>query len=463
VDRVAGLSTISNLRVTVDSPAIGRECHSFIAELFPICRSITGNGLRETLARVAKHIPLAIHEVPTGTQVFDWTVPREWNIRDAYVKNARGEKVIDFQRSNLHVVNYSVPVAARMQLSELKEHLFSSPEHPDRIPYRTSYYNDSWGFCLSRRRLEELPEGEYEVRIDSTLENGSLTYGEFLLPGASEEEVLISCHTCHPSLCNDNLSGIALATFLAKVLIASQPRYSYRFLFIPGTIGSITWLSRNEKNVHRIKHGLVLSCVGDRGPLSYKKSRRGDAEIDRAAQQVLKHSGQDYAVSDFSPYGNDERQFCSPGFNLPVGRLSRTPDGQFPEYHTSADDLNFVDAGALGDSFDKCLSIFELLEENRVYVNQNPKCEPQLGKRGLYRAFGGYGDSESRELAMLWVLNQCDGSNSLLDIAERSGLSFSLVLQAAEALRSNGLLQEREISSERARAAAQEVVRLNAR
>ena len=453
------MSGVSNLRAKIDAQAIGQECHSFIAELFPICRSITGNGLRETLARIGKHIPLNIHEVPSGTQVFDWTVPREWNIRDAYVKNARGEKLIDFQKSNLHVVNYSVPVSARMPLSELKKHLFSSPEYPDRIPYRTSYYNETWGFCVSQRQMERLEDGEYEVRIDSTLENGSLTYGEFLLTGASEDEILISCHACHPSLCNDNLSGVALATFLAKNLMGCQPRYSYRFLFIPGTIGSITWLARNERNVHRIKHGLVLSCVGDRGKLSYKNSRQGNAEIDRAALHVLKHSGQDFNVADFSPYGNDERQYCSPGFDLPVGRLSRTPDGQFPEYHTSADDLSFVDASSLGDSFSKCVAMFEVLEENRVYVNQNPKCEPQLGKRGLYRTFGGYGDSQTRELAMLWVLNQSDGKNSLLDIAERSGLSFAAVSQAAEALQGSGLLRECEPAGERARAAAREMVR----
>jgi aminopeptidase-like protein len=428
----------------VDSAAVGRECHEFIAELFPICRSITGNGFRETLKRIQKHIPLTIHEVPSGTQVFDWTVPREWNIRDAYVKNSRGERVIDFRQSNLHVVNYSVPFSGKMPLAALKEHLFSSPEHPDLIPYKTSYYKDTWGFCLRHRQLEQLREDEYEVRIDATLENGSLSYGEFLVPGATEDEILVSCHACHPSLCNDNLSGVSLSTFLAKALVSSSPRYSYRFLFIPGTIGSITWLSRNEKNVKRIKHGLVLSCVGDRGALSYKKSQRGNAEIDRAAAHVLNHSGQQFRVSDFSPYGNDERQFCSPGFNLPVGRLSRTPDGEFAEYHTSADNLNFVDAASLGDSFSKCLSIFAVLEANRTYINQNPKCEPQLGKRGLYRMSGGYGDSQTLELAMLWVLNQSDGSRSLLDIAERSGLSFAIIQGATDALQKHGLLRERE-------------------
>lgn len=443
------MNAIANLKSTLDSLAVGRECHEFIGELFPICRSITGDGFRQTLAQVRKHIPLTIHEVPSGSQVFDWTVPREWNIRDAYVKNSRGDKVIDFKQSNLHVVSYSVPVSGKMPLEELKQHLFSSPEHPDWIPYRTSYYRDTWGFCLSHRQLEQLGDDEYEVQIDSTLENGSLTYGEYLIAGKAEDEILISCHACHPSLCNDNLSGVAVATFLAKSLMSSRPRYSYRFLFIPGTIGSITWLSRNEKNVHRIKHGLVLSCIGDRGPVSYKKSRRGDAEIDRAALHVLKHSGHGYRSAEFSPYGNDERQYCSPGFNLPVGRLSRTPDGEFAEYHTSADDSNFVDAASLGDSFNKCLSIFEVLENNRTYVNQNPKCEPQLGKRGLYRTFGGYADSGQQEFAMLWVLNQSDGTNNLLDIAERSGLSFTMIHQAADILESHGLLREQELGRAR--------------
>ena len=279
------MNATSHPKSEPDSLAIGRECHNFIAELFPICRSITGNGFRETLAHIQKHIPLTIHEVPSGTQVFDWTVPREWNIRDAYVKNSRGERVIDFQKSNLHVVNYSVPFSGKMPLAALKEHLFSSPAHPDLIPYKTSYYKDTWGFCLSHRQLEQLREDQYEVRIDSTLENGSLSYGEFLVPGASEEEILVSCHACHPSLCNDNLSGVSLATFLAKSLASTSPRYSYRFLFIPGTIGSITWLSRNEKNVGRIKHGLVLSCVGDRGALNYKKASavtRTSTELQRS-------------------------------------------------------------------------------------------------------------------------------------------------------------------------------------
>src|SRR6266852_2274879 len=308
--------------------------YGLIEELYPICRSITGDGLRSTLRRIQQEIPIEIREVPTGTPVFDWTVPREWNIRDAYIKNAAGDRVVDFRRSNLHVVNYSVPIRGRIALAELKEHLHTLPDRPDSIPYRTSYYKETWGFCLSQRDLDTLPDGEYEVMIDSSLEDGHLSYGEYLLPGESLDEVLISCHSCHPSLCNDNLSGIAVAVSLAQELAERPRHYSYRFLFIPGTIGAITWLSQNEDAISRIRHGLVLAGVGDPGRFSYKKSRRGTAEIDRAAVHVLEKSGHGFEIAEFSPYGYDERQYCSPGIDLPVGRFSRTPHGTFPEYHT---------------------------------------------------------------------------------------------------------------------------------
>lgn len=419
---------------------VGWDMHNLMAELHPICRSITGDGVRQSLAILQQHIPLQIEEVPSGTAVFDWTIPKEWNIRDAYVKNPAGEKVIDFQQHNLHVLNYSVPVRRRVTLAELQEHLFSLPEYPDWIPYRTSYYRENWGFCLSERTRQSLREGEYEVFIDATLEPGHLTYGEYLLPGESEEEVLLSCHSCHPSLANDNLSGMAVATFLAKALKKRPRRYSYRFLFIPGTIGSITWLARNEANAARIKHGLVLACLGDPGHSTYKRSRRGDAEIDRAVLHALKQSGQPYEVVDFSPYGYDERQYCSPGFNLAVGSLTRTPHGRFPEYHTSADNLELVRPEFLADSFAKYLAVLDVLEKNRAYLNTNPKCEPQLGKRGLYGALGGLKDTKEREMAMLWVLNLSDGAHTLLDIADRAGYPFALVSEVADLLQEHGLL-----------------------
>jgi aminopeptidase-like protein len=432
---------------SVSIDVAGREMHELIVDLYPICRSITGNGLRETLNRIGQRIPLQVSEVPSGTQVFDWTVPREWNIRDAYVKNSNGRRVIDFNQSNLHVVNYSVPVKATMTLSELKPHLHSLPEYPDWIPYRTSYYREQWGFCLTHRQLQEMKDETYEVCIDSTLENGSLSYAECFIRGREESEVLFSCHVCHPSLCNDNLSGIALAVFLARHLSGIDLRYSYRFLFLPGTVGSITWLSRNEQNTHRIKHGLVIACVGDAGKVTYKKSRRSNAEIDRAVLKTLKDCGDPYGVLEFSPYGYDERQYCSPGFNLPVGSLTRTPNHCFPEYHTSADDPTFVKAECLGDSLAKYLKVIDVLENNRTYMSVNAKCEPQLGKRGLYRSDGGKVDQQSRELALLWVLNMSDGLHSLLDISERAGMEFSSIRDAAVDLVSHRLLEETDGSS----------------
>jgi aminopeptidase-like protein len=418
----------------------GEGMWKLMAELYPVCRSITGEGFRSTLATLAGHVDLEVHEVPSGTQAFDWTVPREWNVTDAYVEDPSGRRVIDFRASNLHLMSYSVPVDARMPLSELKQHLHTLPDHPDWIPYRTSYYADNWGFCLSQRQLDTLAEGEYHVVVDTSLTEGALTYGECLVPGTSADEVLISCHACHPSLCNDNLSGVVLATFLAKALAGASLRHTYRFLFIPGTIGSVVWLSRNESRADQVRAGLVLACVGDPGRLTYKRSRRGDAEIDRAVAHVLTTRGGPYELTDFSPYGYDERQFCSPGFNLPVGCLNRTPHGQFAEYHTSADDLDFVRPEHLADSYAACLDIVRVLEDNATFVNQNPKCEPQLGKRGLYGAIGGRSDTVQFQLAMLWVLNFSDGDHSLLDIAERSGLSFGLLADAAQALATAGLL-----------------------
>jgi aminopeptidase-like protein len=421
---------------------IGRELYGFMAELYPIPRSITGNGLRETLHRIKERIPLNIHEVPSGTKVFDWVVPKEWNIKDAYVKDSKGQRVIDFKKSNLHVVNSSIPVNTRMSLEKLKEHLHTLPDKPDWIPYRYSHYNEEWGFCLSHRKFSELKNDEYEVCIDSSLKNGSLTYGECYLRGQSSDEVLMSTHVCHPSLANDNLSGIAIATFLAQYLGRFKLRYSYRFIFIPSTIGAITWLSLNDANVARIKHGLVLACLGDSGCSTYKKSRRGNEEIDRAITHVLKHSVEPFEIKDFSPYGYDERQFNSPGFNLPVGLLTRTPHDCFSEYHTSADNLDFVLPSSLGNSFYKCLSSVYILEHNKVYINLSPKGEPRLGKRGLYRQLSGQADGRFDELPLLWVLNLSDGDHSLLDIAERSDIEFSRIKKAADALLGVGLLRE---------------------
>jgi aminopeptidase-like protein len=424
-----------------DLTEVGKQLLRFATELYPICRSITGDGIRETLKKIKKRIPLEISEVPTGTKVFDWTVPKEWNIRDAYIADKNGTRIVDFQRSNLHVVNYSVPIRATMPVSELKEHLHTIPEHPEWVPYRTSYYKETWGFCLSHNQLQTLTNNEYEVCIDSTLADGHLTYGECYLSGKSEDEVLISVHACHPSLANDNLSGLTVATALAEMLSGRDLRYSYRFLFLPGTIGAITWLAGNRDAAKRVRHGLVLTCIGDAGGFHYKKSRRGNAEIDRAAAQVLRHCGETSEVLEFSPYGYDERQYCSPGFNLPVGCLMRSVWGTFPEYHTSADNLDFIRSEQLGRSLRVCASVLDVLEGNRFFLNQNPCCEPQLGKRNLYRSTGG--ESIDLEInARLWVLNLSDGDHSLLDIAERSGLPFAAIHDAAQVLSKGELLAE---------------------
>jgi len=424
-----------------DPVRLGEELHRFAAELYPICRSITGDGLRQTLAAIGNRIPLRLVEVPSGTHVLDWTVPKEWNVRDAYVADSSGKRVVDFQKCNLHLLGYSVPIRARMPLSELKSHLFTVQEHPDWIPYRTSYYKESWGFCLSQSQMEELRDGEYQVLVDSTLVDGHLTYGECYLPGRSADEVLISCHICHPSLANDNLSGLSVATFLAQLLPGRDLRYSYRLVFLPGTIGAIAWLAQNRENIGRIRHGLVLTCLGDAGGFHYKKSRRGNTEIDRAAAHVLAHSGDSAGILEFSPYGYDERQYCSPGFNLPVGCLMRSVWGSFPEYHTSADNLDFIHPRQLAGSLQVCAAIMDVLENNRRYCNSAPYGEPQLGRRDLYSSVGG--NTIGIEInARLWVLNLSDGQHSLLDIAERSGIPFLVISEAADQLMENGLLNE---------------------
>jgi aminopeptidase-like protein len=423
-----------------DRAKLGDEMYRCAEGLFPICRSITGNGVRQTLATIQARIPLETFEVPTGSAVFDWIVPKEWNVRDAYIKGPDGKKVVDFHEHNLHVLNYSTPIHATMPLSALKQHLFTILDKPDWIPYRTSYYKEDWGFCLSHNQLLALEDGNYEVCIDATLEEGHLTYGECYLPGRSTDEVLFSCHTCHPSLANDNLSGLAVATFLAQFLCERDLHYSYRILFVPGTIGAITWLARNRETVGRIRHGLVLTCLGDKGPFHYKKSRHGDAEIDRAAAHVLLHLGGSREILEFLPYGYDERQYCSPGFNLQVGCLMRSVWGCFPEYHTSADNLSFIHPAHLAESLHACVAIVDVLEENKRYRNLNPYCEPQLGRRGLYRSIGGQA-IEFEVNARLWVLNLSDGEHSLLDIAERSGLSFSAIKSAAQILCESNLLE----------------------
>lgn len=423
------------------SPIDG-ELMALITELFPICRSITGDGVRETLRIIGRHVPIDLHEVASGTPVLDWTVPPEWNIRGAHITDPTGRRVVDFAECNLHIVSYSTPVNARMTLDELRPHLHSIPDQPDRIPYRTSYYNADWGFCLTQRQLEALIPGEYDVVIDSKLTPGSLTYGELAVPGESADEILISTHVCHPSLADDNLSGLAIATFLARSLLAGpKPRHTVRFLFAPGTIGAITWLAEHREASARIRHGLTLTCLGDGHPFTYKRTVDGAAIIDRAAAHVLSTSGHDHHLINFFPYGYDERQYNSPGFRLPVGSLMRGRHGQFPEYHTSADDLSFVSSVHLAESYTLLAALIGVVDANRTFRNLQPFGEPQLGIRGLYGALGGTTIPDA-QLAMLWVLNLSDGRHTLLDIAERSGLSFSSIAATAAILADRDLLAE---------------------
>ncbi len=424
-----------------DCAALAARAMQLIRDIYPICRSITGAGVRETLAHVAHHVPLEYYEVPSGTPVFDWEVPREWIIRDAFIADSHGRRVVDFQRHNLHVVGYSIPVRTRMTLVELRPHLHTLPEHPDWIPYRTSYYRENWGFCLAHRALQALPEGEYEVVIDSELRAGNLTYAEAHAPGASEKEFLIYTHVCHPSLCNDNASGIAVAAVLAAELARQQPHLSYRFVFAPGTIGSITWLARNSHRIAHIRAGLVVGLMGDPAPLTYKRSRRGNTEIDHIAAGVVRAIDANARVVEFSPYGYDERQFCSPGIDLPVGRLTRSPNGAYPEYHSSADNLDLIRPGALAESFLALTRMIRQVDSNRLLRSLNPHCEPRLGKRGLFRNVGG-GSPAQREEAMLWLLNQADGLHGLNDVGAASGIPISVLSEAAAALTAAGLLED---------------------
>ncbi len=424
----------------------GHWLHDLIADLLSPMRSITGEGVRTTLRTVARalgpEVPLTVHEVPSGAPALDWAVPREWNVGSARLIGPDGKTVVDAADNPLHLLGYSTPVRARMPLDELRPHLFSMPDRPGWVPYRTSYYNENWGFCLTDQQLGALPDGEYEVEIDTTLTDGSLTYGEIVLPGETSDEFLITTHTCHPAMANDNCSGIATATLLARVLAAGPRRHTFRLLFIPGTIGSITWLARNRDSIDRIRHGLVLTGLGDRNDPTYKRSRRGDAAVDRAAAVALAETGRPHRVVDFSPYGYDERQFCSPGFDLPVGRFGRGQHGEYPQYHTSADDLEFVTPESLADSFAILRRTIEICERNRTWCNTAPYGEPQLGRRGLYRAIGATMNRQAIEMGLLWVLNLADGTRSLLDIAERADLLFDTAAEAADALAGVDLLAE---------------------
>ena len=410
----------------------GERMRALIRELYPVCRSITGAGLRSTLREIGDRIPLTLHEVPSGSRVFDWEVPQEWNIRAGRIERLDGEIVVDFAECNLHVLGYSRAIDAVVTRDELATHVHTLPDQPELVPYRTGYFADEWGFCIAHSVWEKMRDAKYHVCIDSSLTNGSLTYGELLLSGREPEEVLISVHCCHPSLANDNLSGIAVAVELAQHLGAQRNRLTYRFLFLPATIGPLTWLARNEAVLTRISNGLILSCVGDTGAFHYKRSRMGDAVIDRVVRYVLEGSGVPHKIMPFTPLGYDERQYCSPGFDLPVGCFMRSPAGTFPEYHTSADTPDFVQPAALGQSLRLLIEVIGVLERDVVYERLDGRGEPQLGRRGLYRAISGQKDHSAIQVALLWVLNLADGRHSLLDMAERSHMPFSELAAAAD-------------------------------
>lgn len=438
--RKAGLqpATLTNTSLA----AAGDEVLSLIEELYPLNRSITGPGLRATIEILGRFLfPLHVVEVETGTQVFDWTVPREWSVSEAFIEHQSGRRIVDLRDSTLHVMSYSAPVDTTLTLEELRPYLHTLPNHPDWIPFRSSYHEETWGFCIADRVARAMPPGNYRVVIRSQLYPGSMTLAEYVHPGRTEDEVLVFAHTCHPSLCNDNLSGIAIAAYLASYLRGRETRLTYRFVFAPATIGSIAWLALNETRLPRIRHGLVLAMLGDAQPLRYQLTRDGAAPIDAAVRHVLRSQYSDAEILRFSPWGFDERQFATPGINLPVGRLTRALPGQCAWEHTSADNLDVITPQALAESWRACLRIFDVLERDSRFINLQPKGEPQLGRRGLYRAMGGhYQDVPHRQLALLWVLNQSDGRTTLLDIADRAGLAFDLVAEAAAELEAVGLL-----------------------
>jgi aminopeptidase-like protein len=420
------------------------DLHGLVRELFPINRSLTGAGVRKTLAILAEHVRLEIREVPSGKAVLDWQVPLEWNIRGATIKTLDGRCLVDFADNNLHVVGYSKPVRRVVSRAELAQHVHTLPDQPDLIPYRTGYFADDWGFCLPHNLWQTMQDESYRVDIDSELSQGALSYGELVAPGRSSDEVLVTVHVCHPSLANDNLSGIAVATALAMRQSQRPNRLGYRFLFIPATIGAITWLAHNEAHLGKIRHGLVLTCIGDLGPFHFKRSRKG-APIDDAVAHVLRHSGHAHEIIPFNPYGYDERQFCSPGFNLPVGCLMRSVHGTFPEYHTSADNVEFVKTEALNQSYALITAILDLLDNNVTYIRTDGRGEPQLGRRGLYRAIAGQKEAGgASQMDLLWLLNLADGEHTLLQMAERANVPFWRLAAAARLALDASLVREME-------------------
>ena len=423
------------------------ELEKYFDRLWPLNRSLTGNGNRETLKILSEISEIKISEIPSGTECFDWKVPEEWNVNEARIMDSKGKKIIDFKDNNLHLLGYSESYSGKLSLTDLKKHLFSLPGQPDVIPYLTSYYKKRWGFCLSDRQLKELKDGTYEVLIDSEFDPlGSMTIGESQIKGNTDKEILLSTYICHPSMANNELSGPLVAAFINRELSRKKNlRYTYRTVYLPETIGSIYYLSVNGDYLKKnLNAGYVITCIGDGGKFTYKKSRRGDSLSDRAAMLVLREKGNEFNTEDFFPTGSDERQYCSPGFDLPVGSLMRTRYGKYKEYHTSADNKDFISFKAMEESVRMYIEILNVIENNYTYINQLPECEPQLGKRDLYPTIGSSKNTEEAVSSIMWMLNLSDGKNDMISIAERSGLPFELLHESALRLEEKGLLKKSE-------------------
>ncbi len=419
---------------------------SYFDRLWPLCRSITGNGLRDSLRILQEVIPLELEEIPTGTKAFDWEVPKEWNIRDAYIITPHGNKICSFKENNLHILNYSIPQSREISFEELKEHLYTRPDLPEAIPYVTSYYKENWGFCLSHKQLLELPkQGTYKIFIDAELKAGHLTYGHLLLKGETDQEILFSTYLCHPSMANNELSGpLAMASLYQKVAALKRRKYSYRFVMAPETIGIIVYLAKHGAHIKKhLEAGYVLTCCGDRGALTYKRSKKENTLADRVAERVLKEKGKEHQVIPFAIGGSDERQYCSPGFDLPVGSLIRTPYQTFKEYHTSLDNKTFISFHCIEETAETLFDIVMEIESARYYINTQPDCEPQMGKRGLYPTTGGTWGDIGLAHKMLHLLAFADGSIDLKEIAVKKGLKPGDFTEAIQKLSEAGLLREK--------------------